>query len=79
MIGCLFTMASEDWFFAGYCNDVVCGSESSSTPLPEIKNMNVGKTCFLTAETILEVMLLKADLVFQYAFNLDTAFVCNSS
>jgi len=71
-------MNSKHCFFGKYCNEVVCGSKSTWKRLSDIKNKNVSKTCFAEAKTVLEVMLLRADLFYQHTFNIETAFVCDA-
>ncbi len=78
MIISLLKMSRKCCFFAVYCNGIDCDSESGLKRLSEIKEKNVGKVCFFEAETLLEVMLLKADLFFQHTFDLSHAFVCNA-
>ena len=71
-------MSRNSCFFAVYCNGINCESESGWKRLSEIEEKNVAKSCFPEAETLLEVMLLKADLFFQHTFYLSHAFVCNA-
>lgn len=71
-------MSRKSCFFAVYCNRIDCDSESDWKRLSEIKEKNVGNICFPEAETLLEVMLLKADLFFQHTFDLSHTFVCNA-
>ena len=78
VIDCLLTMASKRCFFAECCDQVVCNSETTWMPLSEVKNKDLGQTCFPEAQTLLEVMLLRADLFFQHILDLDNAVVCDA-
>ena len=71
-------MASKRCFFAECCDQVVCNSETTWMPLSEVKNKDLEQTCFPEAQTLLEVMLLRADLFFQHILDLDNAFVCDA-
>jgi hypothetical protein len=71
-------MTNDRCFFAKCCDGVVCSSKSTWTNLSELKNEEVKLKCFPAAETVLEVMLLRADLFFQHKFDTETAFVCDS-
>ena len=61
------------------CSSFLCSSftDPTWTALSELKNEKLSKRCFLGAETVLEVMLLRADLFFQHTFDTDTVFVCD--
>jgi hypothetical protein len=71
-------MSSDQCFFAGCCDGVVCSSKLTWTRLSELKNEKVKVNSFPSAETLLEVILLKADLFFQHKFDVDSASVCGA-
>ena len=61
------------------CSSFLCSSftDPTWTALSELKNDKLSKRCFPGAETVLEVMLLTADLFFQHTFDSGTVSVCD--
>ena len=70
-------MTSNQCFYAGCYDEVACSSKLTWTVLSEPKDEKLSKRCFSGAETILEVILLRADLFFQHTFDTDAVYVCD--
>ena len=73
----LSEMDNDRCFFADDHDGVSCSSKLTWMALSEFKYKKSERKCFVEAETILEVMLLKHDLFLQHKFNANTAFVCD--
>lgn len=71
-------MSVDSCFFFDHYDQIICSSGTSLTPLSVLKDKSISKACFAEAETVLQVLLLRADLFFQHKFDLEKNFVCDA-
>ena len=71
-------MISSECFFSGYCDEVSCTGKETWTRLSELKKKTNNSKTFSDAESLLEVILLRADMFFQHKFDAGNAFVCDA-
>lgn len=54
-----------------------CGEHLVLTPLSDLRFSSIDKTCFPGAKTVIEVLLLRADMFYQHRISLDQSFICS--